>query len=278
MIPGIDVSHWQGQVNWERAKAAGVAFVFLKLTEGIAAFDQRFIENYDGAEAMGILRGAYHFFRPAENPLQQANQFIDKWSRYPCELPPVLDLEDRKYISAARARSDALLWLNAVEVITGRVPIIYTAPAYANEVISGEAAFARYPLWIANYGVQTPQVPKPWKAYTFWQHTDRGDGPAHGTQSKSVDLDWFNGDEAALLKLCDLAPSQPTPQPEPNPAPAPSRVRVTAASLNARSEPRVAADTARMLATRGQVYDVERVQGDWVQAKVWLHKDYVEQV
>jgi lysozyme len=279
MIKGIDVSHWQGNVDWVRTKAAGAVFAFLKMTDGVAYFDDQFIRNYDGAGAVGVLRGAYHWLQPLQNPLQQARQFLDKWSRYPCELPPVLDCEDRGYDTAAKMRSNALIWLNAVEEGTGRTPILYTAPSFANTVLAGDVRFERYPLWIANYEVKAPQVPKPWRDWVFWQYSAKGDGKAYGAGSKSVDLNWFNGDEAMLLNLCDLSSLKPgTPVVEPPSDTELDRVRVLAARLNVRSAPYVAKETARMLATRGQVYDVERVQGDWVQVKCWMHKDYVEQV
>jgi lysozyme len=277
MITGIDVSHWQGNMDWARTKAAGAVFAFLKITDGVSYFDDQFIRNYDGAGEVGILRGSYHWLQPLQNPLQQARQYLDKWSRYPCELPPVLDFEDRKYDTAAKMRSNALIWLNAVEQGTGRTPILYTAPSFANIVLAGDARFERYPLWIANYQVVKPQIPKPWKTWAFWQYSAKGDGIKFGALSKSIDLNWFNGDEAALLKLCDLSslksdvpvimPPQDTEQ---------TRVKVKAARLNVRSAPYVSGETARFMAVKGQTFEVEKVDGDWVLIRCWVHKNYVE--
>ncbi len=87
-----------------------------------------------------------------------------------------------------------------VEQLSGKPCGLYTAPGFWKQYGSQDPKWARRPLWVANWGVTTPVVPAPWKTWTYWQFTNKGNGPLYGAESLDLDMDWFNGDEAALYR------------------------------------------------------------------------------
>ncbi len=192
LLPGIDVSHWQGTIDWERVADAGIGFVFIKATEGGDYTDPKFAANWAGAARAGIPRGAYHFFRPQTDAAAQAQHFLNTVQLRAGDLPPVLDVEVTDGRSAAAIAAGVRTWLETVERATGRRPILYTRAGFWNQVGGG---FGVYPLWVAHYGVSEPAIPSGWSGWTFWQHSDAGrvDGIA-----ADVDLNWFNGGLAEL--------------------------------------------------------------------------------
>lgn len=167
-VRGIDVSHYQGTIDWSSVAKTGVAFAFIKATEGTSSVDSEFQTNWRGSHAAGLLRGAYHFYRPDEDPKQQALHFLKAVQPGPRDLPPVLDVE------ISGNPSDIVegiqTWLTGVELAAGKKPIIYTNPSFwAGLKTSG---FSQYPLWIAEYGVTAPKVPEGWQTWTFWQFSE----------------------------------------------------------------------------------------------------------
>jgi lysozyme len=192
-LPGIDVSHWQGTIDWNAVAADGVEFAFIKATEGGDYTDPRFAANWAGAQRAGVVRGAYHFFRPQTDALAQAAHFLRTVQLSPGDLPPVLDVEVTDGRSAAQIAAGVRAWLQEVERATGRRPILYTRASFWTGQMGG--GFGEYPLWVAHYGVSQPNIPAEWSGWTFWQHSDAGrvDGI-----SGDVDLDWFNGGRAEL--------------------------------------------------------------------------------
>lgn len=193
---GIDVSHRQGTVEWKSVAADGVSFAFLKATESTDWSDPLFASNWEGAKTAGILRGAYHFFRPEHDGASQAAHFLGTVTTTSTDLPPVLDIEVRDSIPTARIVSEARSWLEKVEEATGVVPIIYTDRTFWNALDAG--SFDRYPLWIAEYGVDSPTLPAGWTSWTFWQHTSSGHVPGIGG---AVDESVFNGSLDELRRL-----------------------------------------------------------------------------
>jgi len=229
MIPGIDVSHWQNdkstpqRMNFEKAKAAGAKFVFIKVSER-GGMDEDFKLNWQNAKLAGIPRGGYHFLRWDISGLLQARIFCELLKDDPGELPPVADFEapvkDGKY------PSNSLLaqFLEAVESILGKKPMIYTSPGFWNSYGKNkntgrfDASWAYYPLWIAHYtSAAAPMEIEPWKTHAlnnsegskpwlFWQYTPVGDGLKFGAESKGIDLNWFNGTQADLDALAGTKP------------------------------------------------------------------------
>ena len=190
-LPGIDVSHWQGTVDWKAVAADGVEFAFIKATEGGDYVDPRFAANWAGAQRAGVVRGAYHFYRPQTDALAQAAHFLRTVQLAPGDLPPVLDVEVTDGRSAAQIAAGVRTWLQEVERATGRRPILYTRASFWTGQMGG--GFGGYPLWVAHYGVSSPNIPAEWSGWTFWQHSDAGRVDGIGG---NVDLNWFNGGRA----------------------------------------------------------------------------------
>lgn len=189
MLNGIDISFWQEGIDWTKVKKD---FVFIKATEGVDYSDPRFEDNKYGCIRNKLIRGYYHFFRCNLNPTRQALNFLNHWDNP--ELPPVLDAEDdygRKIVGNQKALDNIMIWLNTVESLTKRVPIIYTGSWFWNNLPLKD--MNRYPLWIAQYTTAPkPTVPRGWKDWTFWQYSSSG--VVDGIHNK-VDMNWFHEDQ-----------------------------------------------------------------------------------
>ena len=192
--PGIDVSYHQETINWKRVRRAGVLFAFIRASDGTTFGDPMFVKNWANAKKVGILRGAYQYFRPEENATAQADLLIAAIKHDRGELPPVIDIESDGGKSPAQIRRSVQIWIERVRAKLGVEPIIYTGPDFWRNKVGG-ADLTTQPLWLAHYTTSCPTIPPPWTAWTLWQHTDRGrvpgiDGP--------VDLDVFAGTFADL--------------------------------------------------------------------------------
>lgn len=180
MLEGIDVSDYQGAIDWETVHDAGKAFVYIKATEGTGHVQKRFAENWAGSLFVGLQRGAYHFMRAGDGRAQ-AEHFL---RHYPGggELPPALDFE---HDPAGRlpTAEQALEWIDLVAIETGVQPIVYCSPSVAESALG--AAFVCSDLWIAHWGVKAPRVPRPWLSWRIWQ---TGKGHVAGIRG-DVDLD-----------------------------------------------------------------------------------------
>src|SRR5277367_2557924 len=121
-IAGIDVSHYNGTIDWAAA-ARNASFAFIKATEGVHMPDPRFRANWQGAKDAGILRGAYHFFSPKEDGASQADYFLKSIDLAVGDLPPVLDLETAGAENPRHVAGEAACWVSAVQAATGRAPI-----------------------------------------------------------------------------------------------------------------------------------------------------------
>lgn len=191
-IQGIDVSHHQKDIQWWRISK--VNFVFIKATEGISRSDERFKENWDSSKSHGILRGAYHFYRPSVSAKDQFKHFSSRVILEKGDLPPVLDAEvGHRY--PERLRREYLSWLILAEKHYGVVPIIYCTHSFYQKYFNSPE-FDKYPLWIANYSVDN--LTKITSRWHFWQHT--AEGEVEGVQGP-VDLNVFRGNYDSLLSL-----------------------------------------------------------------------------
>lgn len=197
---GIDVSHFQGTVNWPEVAGSGIVFAFAKATDGITYADPDFAVNWPAMQSAGLLRGAYHFYEPADDPASQAQNFLSTVSLAPGDLPPALDVETLGGVSSTELWSGVAAWLQAVQTATGRQPLLYVAPGFWNEN-SPDLALTSYPLWLADYASQ-PTLPNGWSTWHFWQHSETGSVPGVST---SVDLDLFNGTPTQLREWLGLA-------------------------------------------------------------------------
>ena len=195
-IHGIDVSHYQGTVDWQQVAEAGMAFAFVKATQGASGVDSQLGVNWPGVKAAGLLRGAYHFYQPGDDPQQQAEHFLSVVSLEPGDLLPVLDIETLGSQTASEIVQGIGIWLTTVQAAIGRAPIVYTAPGFWNGL--GTQQFGMYPLWVAEYGCSSPKIPAGWTSWDFWQYSESG---AVAGIAGSVDLDVFQGSPQALLPM-----------------------------------------------------------------------------
>jgi lysozyme len=187
--PGIDVSYHQETIQWQRVRRAGVLFAFIRASDGATFKDPLFEKNWGGAARVGIMRGAYQYFRPDESATAQADVMIAMLARDRGELPPVIDVEYDGGKSPKQIARAIETWVERVRQKLGVEPIIYTGPDFWRTRVGG-ADFTAQPLWLAHYTAGCPTVPSPWTAWTFWQHTDRGKVPGI---TVPVDLDVFAG-------------------------------------------------------------------------------------
>ncbi len=178
-IHGIDVSKWQGDIDWQAVRAAGTQFAFVKATEGGDHADERFPQNYAAAKAAGIPVGAYHFVywcRPAH---EQALWFKQHIPADPDALPPVLDVEWNghsktcpKKVSREAAIEKMQIMLTELEAHTGKRPIIYTDITFHQDVLA-DGSFDGYPFWVRTVAAE-PQEKFAERRWNFWQYTTTG--------------------------------------------------------------------------------------------------------
>jgi lysozyme len=204
VIPGIDVSHWQGEIDWARVARSGVKFAFIKATEfpdrRITVYiDQNLRNNINGAVQNNVLWGAYHFFRTHIDPLIQAQVFCETVGEFN-SLPPVMDLEVAGS-KGTKLNEKVNAFVHEVERISGRRPIIYTSGGFWRSYMlynrRADADWAQaYPLWLAQYTTTWPSIPYPWVSWNFWQYSDGGRLPGI---PGGVDLNWYIGSYQELV-------------------------------------------------------------------------------
>lgn len=195
-LPGIDVSHYQGAINWTSVRSAGILFAYAKATEGLTFTDSQFTNNWSGMKTAGVIRGAYLYFHSNVDPTTEANHFLSVVGPIqPGDLPPMLDVEVTDSQSAAVIVANLNSCAARLEAVTGRAPVIYTSPAFWTSAI-GSTSFSALPLWVANWGVTCPSMPVGWTNWAIWQYSDTGSVTGI---TGSVDLDEFNGTTSDIL-------------------------------------------------------------------------------
>lgn len=212
-IQGMDVSSWQGNVDWNRAWAQGSKFAYAKATEGTGYKNPNFNQQYKGSYDVGMVRGAYHFALPnASSAVDQANYFVNNgggWSADGKTLPPLLDIEYNPYPSLGNtcydmSQAQMVNWVkafsNQVKARTGRTPMIYTTTDWWSYCTGNSAAFSENPLHIASYNeVGAGKLPASWGYYSLWQYSSTG--PFVG------DSNVWNGTAAGLATFARNAPA-----------------------------------------------------------------------
>jgi GH25 family lysozyme M1 (1,4-beta-N-acetylmuramidase) len=202
-VPGIDVSHWQGTIDWDEVWQNSVQeFAYVRIGDGLGT-DTQFERNWAEARRVGLLRGAYHFFRPDEDPQAQAEHFLqrvnDAGGFEPDDLPSVLDIEVDGGLAAWEIEDGIQIWVEAVQAFTGKVPVIYTGSYFWDDRGLG-TQFSTHPLWTAHYtGNPCPLISSAWSSWTLWQFTSSGAVPGI---AGNVDLNRFDGD---IVDLIDFA-------------------------------------------------------------------------
>lgn len=195
---GIDVSHHQGDIDWELLKSEHVVFAYIKATEGEGFKDKRFLANWDGASRVGIARGAYHFFTFCKSGNVQANNFISSVPVEEGALPPVIDFE---FVGNCEARptKEALIkevraFVSKIEEVYGQRPIFYVTYEAYDKYLAGE--IEGYKIWIRDI-FSYPSLTQNTK-WIFWQYSDHS--RLKGVNG-AVDLNVYAGSEMQFKGL-----------------------------------------------------------------------------
>ena len=207
-VEGIDVSHWDGAIDWAKVAGSGRKFGIAKATEGVNYVDPTYAGHWAAMKHAGVVRGAYHFFRPADSGLQQADWYLSTVGALaPGDLPPVLDWEAIDGIASAAAIKEVQAFVDRIHSRTGLTTLVYTSERVMGE-LGHPVQFSGLPLWDANWGVSCPNIPSAWPAWTFWQYSATGAVPGI---TGDVDLNVYNGTAAQLGAITVPAPGDGGP-------------------------------------------------------------------
>ena len=235
LVSGTDVSHHQETtINWQQVYQSGQRFAFIRAsfvgTESKKPNpDKNFERHWAAARAVnGLLLGAYHYFVPVADVNEQIDYFLNIVALRKLDLPLALDFEHNGGLDKQSVSRAVEAGLKRLQARVGYRPIVYTGPSFWNNNTVSSPVWGQHDLWIANYGRETPLLPRDWTTWRFWQWTEAGNIPG---MPAAVDVDWFNGNETQLRQYSttSMGPSVPTPQTN-------YRVEVTA-TVNVRSGP-----------------------------------------
>src|SRR5579863_6983254 len=174
-VKGVDVSHYDGAIDWGMVKGAGIDFAVIKATEGLSVTDPEFAPNFKLAGQNGIIRGGYHFLHPMDDAVMQADYFLSVLGpSLPGDLPPSIDLEVTDGLSNAAVAASALAFAQRIVEKTGRTPIIYTSMSFMSSIADPTGSWNDYSLWVASRGVPCPNMPPEWTQWAIWQTTFGG--------------------------------------------------------------------------------------------------------
>ncbi len=200
-VKGVDVSSYQGKIDWNVLADEGISFAFIKATEGSRYVDRYFAENIKGARAAHLRAGAYHFLSYDSSGLEQAENFIATVPDYPEMLPPVVDVEfygDYEKNPLDEEATDKIL-SELIDELTkhyGKSPIIYTTRRAYSLYISGK--YEDCDIWISDI-IKKPTLPDGRK-WTFWQYSHTEKLPGYEGVEEHIDMNVYNGDYESFLK------------------------------------------------------------------------------
>lgn len=208
---GIDVSSWQGEIDFSQVKASGIEVVYIKSSEGFRSVDSYFEQNYTNAKNAGLKVGFYHYVtaRSVEDAVRQANFFVSTISGKSPDCKLAMDFESFGSLGREEINQIALTFMQTVKNVSGKDVIIYSDEYNANSTF--ESNLATYPLWVAQYEVSEPTVREHWSNWAGWQYTDRGEVPGI---SSYVDRDKFTNE--VLLDDTSEVPDVSTDKPDEN--------------------------------------------------------------
>ena len=269
-VEGVDVSWWQGRMNWA-ITGSKVSFAYIRAgsindVTGVCYTDYEFEYNADHAADHVDKVGYYWFMRPKWDPIKQADYFYNLTKNKPRSLPLACDIEVNGSAHAVKLFCERLYFL------TGERPVIYTNPNTWLYKLTGDKDWAVvYPLWIANWDVNEPQIPPPWTEFAMWQYAVLPDGREYGAQSKSLD---HNIGKHSFVY-------QDPPEP-PDPPTAQEYEIVNCTWLNGRTETNSTKDNRVISMRAGQVVEKIDQDGRWVKVRYkgefWMHSGYLEEV
>jgi GH25 family lysozyme M1 (1,4-beta-N-acetylmuramidase) len=200
---GIDISHYNGDEATEIDQADSLTFIICKATQGINRVDPKFKKNWNTIKTKKMILGAYHFYLTDKDPLLQADHYLNTLRKLgETDMVPIVDIEqqslpNKKPHKVSEIQKDFLLFLNHVKCISGRTPMIYTGPAFADQYLR-DTVFSKHALWIAEYTTGTkPNIPVAWKkkGQKIWQKSKN-----YMIDSQVTDYDIFYGKKSDLYK------------------------------------------------------------------------------
>jgi lysozyme len=198
-LRGIDVSKWQGEIDWAAVRAGGIRFAYIRVSDGASAPDPLFERNWAEARRAGVARGAYQYFRPSEDPDEQADLLLESiGAPRGGDLPPALDVEEAEGADADAIVDGIERWVKRVRRATGVDPVVYTSALGWAELTANSDRFRRLALWVAHHGADCPNTPGPWPRWTFHQRS--ADSQVAGVPVP-VDENAFAGGRRALARL-----------------------------------------------------------------------------
>lgn len=207
---GIDVSHWQGRIDWDKVARSGVQFVVAKATEGTWMVDPEYERNRTLARKAGLWFTAYHYANPSRRPgdaVREADWFLRHARLRGTDLLPALDLEEDGGLTPAELERWTLQWMRRVETRLGVKPMLYTSPGFWSGWVDDSTDLARagfHTLWLSHWGTRTPWIPADgWsgRGWTFWQWTDVG--RVRGI-SGSVDRNIYSGPRLHRMTIKEI--------------------------------------------------------------------------
>ncbi|MEM7111712.1 MAG: GH25 family lysozyme [Chloroflexota bacterium] len=222
---GVDVSVWNGQMNWQAAKNKGISFAIARAHNGAHETDTQFVENWREMKKVGFIRGIYSFFQFNQSPQAQYDKLqavLKEANAGQPDLPFVLDIENSrrngvKETTFAQRVANVQAFLDLLEKGSGKTPIIYTNMGEWEQTVNSPN-FGRYPLWVADPSRRTePLLPHGWSSWLIRQYGEPQGQAAHdyGSGSASIDLDCFNGTVEQLRQFVGQHGNVPQPPPPP---------------------------------------------------------------
>lgn len=201
-VRGVDVSHYQGDIDWELLSENSIRFAYIKATEGSTHIDPEFYNNWKEAKKTDLKIGAYHFFSFDSPGELQAEHFIAQLESFEGMLAPVVDVEyygDKPSNPPLRedVNRELTIFLSKVEAHFGKKPVIYSTEEVWEKYLKG--SYEEYPLWIRNV------MAKPRKdvVWTFWQYSNRARLSGYLGEESFIDMNAFHGNLETWNEFCN---------------------------------------------------------------------------
>lgn len=193
-VRGIDVSHYQGEIDWSVIAEQNISFAFVKATEGSTYVDETFLYNFNSARQNGVPVGAYHFFSYDSSGKAQAENFIKNVIPFDGMLPPVIDIEfygnkEEDPPSKEAVDTELAAFISAIEKHYGLKPILYATEITYELYLADD--YAEYDIWIRNV-TDTPSL-SDGREWTFWQYTNRGRLDGYTGEEEFIDINVYKG-------------------------------------------------------------------------------------
>jgi lysozyme len=229
MYPKIlDVSHWQGDIDWNKFMQSDAEGCIIRAgscnaNSGIPYTDYKYEQNMTAVEHFTDVIGTYWYWRPSHDPIEQADYYADLLKFKNWNLAPVADVESWENVGISTMQARLKRFVDRLEYRTGRKPLIYTRTTFWNPYVRNPSWASDHDLWIARYNstITGPWddgwgKPYSWNDWVFWQYSADGNGLGHeyGIESADVDIDYFNGTSDELRKYAGLGEEVPPQPPE----------------------------------------------------------------